>query len=623
MCGIAGYWGLNDKSLLERMTDVLKPRGPDDSGYFMDERVGLGMRRLSIIDLTTGKQPIHNEDETLWIVFNGEIYNFQELRMVLEKKGHDFYTQTDTEVIIHAYEEYGINCVRRLRGMFAFAIWDCRNKELILARDRLGIKPLYYCFVDGVFLFGSEIKSLLQYEAYHPSIDYQAMHDYFSYLYVPPPLTIFKDIYKLPHGHYLIFKDRNMIINRYWDVRFMEENFTEDYYINRTRHLLEDSIKLHMISDVPIGVYLSGGIDSSTLVGLASSISDEPLKTFTLGFYEEDINEAKHATEVAEFFGTEHQEFMVDADALKLLPEIVAQHDEPFGNSTSIVHYLISKYISRDVKVALSGTGGDEVFAGYPKYLGVYLADYYNKIPRLIRTAFEKPLYLLPESRKQRDYIKWGRRFINSASMPPPERYCSLVSYFSEKEKSKMYSSRINAIELKDSSVFCKDIFKSAPSTDINKKVFYTEFNTFLPYNILEYTDKTSSAASIESRVPFLDHVLVDFSSSIPFNIKLKKMTLKYVLKKSMADILPKFVIKRKKTGFNPPTGSWLDREIDSLLDEYLSKEAIIDSGIFSQEYIKELVNVHKSKKENKDLMIWSILFFQAWYRHYLMPQNN
>ncbi|MCG2737380.1 MAG: asparagine synthase (glutamine-hydrolyzing) [Candidatus Methanoperedenaceae archaeon] len=624
MCGICGYYGLKDIDLLRKMTEAIKHRGTDDEGFFSDQDIGLGMRRLSIIDLSTGKQPIHNEDESIWIVFNGEIYNFQELKLSLEKIGHRFYTNSDTEVIIHAYEEFGEKCVNKLRGMFAFAIWDANEKKLFLARDRFGIKPLYYSNIESKLFFGSEIKSILQYKSYNQEINLSAIHDYLSYLYIPAPKTIFKDINKLPPAHILCYKNGKMKIEKYWDLTFPEQkNLGEEYYIKKTRELLEESVRLHMISDVPIGVYLSGGLDSSTITGLMSQISDQPVKTFTIGFNDEEFSELGYARCVSDHFNTEHHEFIVEADSFELLPDIIRQHDEPFGNATSIIHYLISDQIRKKVKVALSGTGGDEIFAGYPKYVGMGLAEHYCKIPKVIRKNFiEKILYLLPESRKETDYVRWGKLFVNAASLSPPERYYSMISYFSEREKYDLYSNGFKENCFEESFKFVKKLFDSQSINDFDQKTFYAELNSYLPYNILEYTDKTSMAVSLETRVPFLDHKLVEFSASVPYSIKLKGYNMKYLLKKAVKDLLPKKILKRKKMGFNPPTGLWLDRDLKDLINEYLAKEVIEQRGYFSFDSIDKILKQHRSGKKNLGLKIWSLICLEEWHRIYVDDFN-
>ena len=619
MCGICGFYGFNDESLLNQMVNVLKHRGPDDSGFFTDTNINLGMRRLSIIDIERGKQPVHNEDGSIWLVFNGEIYNFKQLRSSLEKKGHKFYTNSDTEVIVHAYEEFGEDCVKKFQGMFSFAIWDGNKKILILAVDRFCIKPLYYGIFDGNFFFASEIKSILKYGDYNPQINFSGIHDFLSYLYIPPPKTIFKNIYKMTPATLLIYEKDDIRIKRYWDLSFKTENKDIGFFVKKTRKLLEEAVSSHMISDVPIGVYLSGGIDSSTITGLMSQLSDQPIKTFTIGFEEEDFSELEYARIVSDQFETEHHEIIVEADAFALLPQIVRQHDEPFGNPTSILHYLISDKISDNVKVSLSGTGGDEVFAGYPKYLAMKLADYYSKIPGVVRkNVIEKILFSLPESMKETDYVRWGKMFTKAAHLKPSERYYSLVSYFDEEEKYEIYSEKFKEKKFQNSHNFIQNLFFSVPSADYEQQTFYTEINSFLPYNILEYTDKTSMATSLEARVPFLDHKLVEFLATVPFKYKIRRFELKYLLKKAMEDILPKKIIKRKKMGFNPPTGIWINQDWKELVDEYLSRDVVDHRGYFDYKSVEKILRAHKSGKKNLSLKIYSLIFLEEWQRTYI-----
>lgn len=620
MCGICGYVGFEDTLLLQKMTNVIKHRGPDDVGFFTDQGIGLGMRRLSIIDLESGHQPIHNEDESVWVVFNGEIYNFRDLRDSLLEKGHRFCTNSDTEVIVHAYEEFGDECVNYFHGMFAFAVWDATERKLILARDRFGIKPLHYGIIDGALFFSSEIKSILQHDAYKPTLNLQALHDYLSLLYVPPPQTVFTNIFKIPPSHMLTCKNGGISIKQYYDLSCPQHQArTETFYVEKVRALLEESVASHMVSDVPIGVYLSGGIDSSTITALMTKITGGAVQTYSVGFSDEsEFNELDYAHVVSEHLGTTHRDFIVTADAVDVLPLIVKQHDEPFGNATSVLHYLISKEIGQEVKVAMSGTGGDEVFAGYPKYVGVRYAAYYSKLPSVITYPIEKLLSTLPESRTETDLIRWGRMFANAAHLPPAERYYAMIRYFSEAEKRHLYSSTLEGHKFAPPSRFIERLFEKAPSKNGESKVFYTELFSFLPSNILEYTDKTSMAVSLEVRVPFLDHKLVEFSTQIPPSLNLKGLTMKYILKKAVKDLLPRQIIARRKMGFNPPIASWLASDASTLVDEYLSPADIERRGCFDCAEVEKLINRHRSGKENLGLKLWSLIFFECWCRAYM-----
>jgi len=602
------------------MTNTLKHRGPDDVGFFADQGIGLGMRRLSIIDLESGHQPIHNEDESIWVVFNGEIYNFRDLRNELLEKGHRFYTNSDTEVIVHAYEEFGDDCVNLFRGMFAFAIWDANKRRLVLARDRFGIKPLCYATIGDTLLFGSEIKSILQYDLYEPAINRQALHDYLSLLYIPSPNTIFKSIFKVPPSHMLVCTNGSIALKQYYDVAFPKrEARTEAFYVEAVRRLLEESVALHMISDVPIGVYLSGGIDSSSITALMTKFTSEPVKTYSVGFADEhEFDELEYAHIVSDHLGTDQKDYMVTASAVDVLPLLVKQHDEPFGNPTSVLHYLISREIGKEVKVALSGTGGDEVFAGYPKYLAVRYAAYYSMLPGVIRYPIEKLFSTLPESRTETDLIRWGKMFTHAANLPPAERYYALIRYFSEAEKKSLYALTLDAYELAPSSRYIEQLYEKAPSDSLEAKTFYTELFSYLPSNILEYSDKTSMAASLEVRVPFLDHRLVELSAQIPPALKLKGLTMKYVLKKSVKDLLPPRILKRRKRGFSAPVGYWLDSDKSTLIDEYLSKPIVEGRGYFDYHEVEKLINRHRSGRENLGLKLWSLIFFECWCREYL-----
>lgn len=619
MCGICGFYGFNNNVLLNRMVESLEHRGPDDSGTYIDENINLGMRRLSIIDITNGNQPIHNEDESIWIVFNGEIYNFVELRRVLEEKGHVFYTDADTEVIIHAYEEFGENCVKLFQGMFAFAIWDSNEKKLFLARDKFGIKPLYFTKLEDKLFFGSEIKSILSNEEFVPSINNSSIHDFLSYLYVPPPKTIFNEVYKLEPAHTLTYKEDKIKIKRYWDLDCSSSHKSEDFYINKTRKLLEKAVSSHMVGDVPVGVYLSGGLDSSVITGLMSQYSDQNIKTFTVGFEDEEFSEINYARIVSDHFETDHHEIIVEADAFKILPKIVRQHDEPFGNPTSIIHYLISEKISKDVKVALSGTGGDEVFAGYPKYLGMKLSSYYSKVPGILRkNIIEKILFSLPESMKETDYVRWGKMFAKASHLEPAERYFSMINYFDEDEKYEMYSEEFRKEKFENSFNYINGLFNELNSINFEQRTLYAEINSFLPNNILEYTDKTSMAASLEARVPFLNPELVEFLAKVPFKYKIKGLELKYLLKKATEDIIPKSIIKRRKMGFNPPTGLWINRDLKDLVNEYLSQETIEKRGYFDYSFVEKMLKQHNKGKENLGLKLYSLIFLEEWHRLYI-----
>ena len=437
MCGITGILNFNgsvvDKLLLRRMTDVLSYRGPDGEGFYVDKNVGLGHRRLAIIDLSdAGKQPMCNHDGTIWITFNGEIYNFQELRRDLEGRGYRFSSSTDTEVIIHAYEEYGVDCVGFLRGMFSFAVWDVNKKQLFLVRDRVGKKPLVYYKDNDRFVFASEIKAIIEDKTIKREVSQEALSNYLGYGYVPAPLTIFKNIYKLLPGHCMIVDNKgNITIKQYWDLQFKETNFSEDYYCKKTLELLEESTKIRMFSDVPLGAFLSGGVDSSAVVAMMAKNSEQPIKTFSIGFEEQEFNELPYARIIAEKFNTDHKEFIVKPDAIKILPKLVWYYDEPFADSSALPSYYLAQLTKKHVTVSLNGDGGDENYAGYDRIKAMNVLKIYKKVPKFARRIINYSVEKLPEKR----IIKSAKRFTNASNYDVNDSYYSFLNMFSDREK--------------------------------------------------------------------------------------------------------------------------------------------------------------------------------------------
>jgi asparagine synthase (glutamine-hydrolysing) len=619
MCGIAGFVGLEDVNLLRRMCDKIRHRGPDGEGYYIDGGVSLGVRRLSIIDLVSGDQPIFNEDKSIVIVFNGEIYNFVELRRRLENQGHTFSTNTDTEVIIHAYEEEGENCLSLLNGMFALALWDSRRKLLFLARDRLGEKPLYYAMIDGTLFFASEIKSILEFEGYERKVNHEALDDYLTLLYVPGSNTIFEGITELEPGHILLAQQGNIRVKQYWDLVFGERSESEEILSRHVRQLLEESVNLRLRSDVPLGVFLSGGVDSSAIAALASASVERPIQTFTVGFNDAKFSECWYARRVAEHLGTEHHEQIVEADSFKLLPTIQKYFDEPFANPTTVIQYLISEYARKHVKVALSGAGGDEVFAGYPKYTALKLLRYYVKVPSLIRLPIRKAIENLPEQDAWDSLGRRGKLFVRAAELDRTSRYASLVSYFTNSEKASLYRQETTRnVPNHGIPAEISRFFERGVSTDFMQNVYYVEMKTFLPYNILEYTDKASMAVSLESRTPYLDHRLVELSASIPYDVKLKGLTTKYILKKAVLDLLPREIVYRRKMPFSPPTGLWLRRDLKELVSQFLSKEVITHRGYLKYSHVENLLREHYRGARNNEMKIMGLISLELWFQLYM-----
>ena len=625
MCGICGFYGLNDKELLKRMSHIMTYRGPDDNGFFIDNNIGIANQRLSIIDLKTGHQPIHNEDESIWITFNGEIYNFKELRAVLEKKGHRFYSNSDTEVIVHAYEEYGNSCVNHFNGMFAFAIWDSNKKQLFLARDRLGIKPLYYIFFDEKFLFASEIKSLLQYEVTSREINYNSLNNFFTFRYVPGEKTILKGINRLLPGHILIYKNKQIKISKYWDLDFCPTNEKIDYYVNNLRSLIKDSVKKRLIADVPLGIFLSGGIDSTAILSYANEFSDKQVKTFNLSFCDWPDNELKHAKLASNFFNTDNDEIIVKPDIIKKLPEVIWHMDEPVADPTAILNYVLAEKASKSVKVILTGEGADEIFAGYEQYKIMNLAKTYNKIvPKFVQKSLIQGLKILP---KETFFMKLSN-YLSSINNTP-KSYVELLSIFDKSEKEFLYSEdltrKIGSLDSDLKSVSC--YFKN--SYDMLNKMLLSDIKTWLPNNMLIKLDMMSMAHSIEARVPFLDHRIVEFSSKIPTKLKLKGLNEKFVLKKSMTKKIPKEILKRKKQRFFVPLDFWFKNNIGYITDNLFLESEFLRKN-FNKKFILKLLDYQKNSshktilKHNQLLrlyyprQIWSLLTIAMWHETYI-----
>jgi len=625
MCGICGFYGLNDKELLKRMSHIMTYRGPDDNGFFIDNNIGIANQRLSIIDLKTGHQPIHNEDESIWITFNGEIYNFKELRAVLEKKGHRFYSNSDTEVIVHAYEEYGNSCVNHFNGMFAFAIWDSNKKQLFLARDRLGIKPLYYIFFDEKFLFASEIKSLLQYEVTSREINYNSLNNFFTFRYVPGEKTILKGINRLLPGHILIYKNKQIKISKYWDLDFCPTNEKIDYYVNNLRSLIKDSVKKRLIADVPLGIFLSGGIDSTAILSYANEFSDKQVKTFNLSFCDWPDNELKHAKLASNFFNTDNDEIIVKPDIIKKLPEVIWHMDEPVADPTAILNYVLAEKASKSVKVILTGEGADEIFAGYEQYKIMNLAKTYNKIvPKFVQKSLIQGLKILP---KETFFMKLSN-YLSSINNTP-KSYVELLSIFDKSEKEFLYSEdltrKIGSLDSDLKSVSC--YFKN--SYDMLNKMLLSDIKTWLPNNMLIKLDMMSMAHSIEARVPFLDHRIVEFSSKIPTKLKLKGLNEKFVLKKSMTKKIPKEILIRKKQRFFVPLDFWFKNNLSYITDNLCLESEFLRKN-FNKKFILKLLDYQKNSshktilKHNQLLrlyyprQIWSLLTIAMWHKIYI-----
>ena len=623
MCGICGKiasTGTVEQGLIRRMCGVMRHRGPDDEGIYLDKNVGIGMRRLSIIDLDTGHQPIFSEDNSLLIVSNGEIYNYKELRELLEKRGHRFRTETDVEVILHLYEEKREECLAQLRGMFAFAIWDSRQKKLFLARDRIGQKPLYYREGNGALLFGSEIKSILQDPTTSKAMDLEALDEYFTYGFVPHPRTIFKEVRKLPPAHYALYQDGALKLVNYWQVTYREPSLllTTEEYVERLRELLFESVRIRLMSDVPLGAFLSGGIDSSIIVGIMSQFMDRPVETFSIGFQDRSYNELKYARIAANRFGTNRHEFQVEYEHIpEVVSRLIHHFDEPFADSSAIPTYYISEIARRYVTVVLSGDAGDEVFAGYRRYLARRLASYYNRLPRALRKNFiEKTMKRLPEPTTYYGYSlrKKLKLFLDYASQVVEGPCMSWTPYFNGAERDGLYSSEFKSY-LGERKSYLEDFFEQAGSGDEISRMMWVDLMTYLPDDILTKVDRMSMAVSLETRTPLLDHKLVEFMAAVPVSLKLRGLSSKYLLKRAVDDILPREILKRTKQGFVVPLASWFKKELRREMEETLLGEESYGDRFLNRQFIEDIVLKHTKGEADYSNKIWALLVFKLWRR--------
>lgn len=620
MCGICGVYNAQSnepvpQELIERMTHLISHRGPDDDGAYHDGAVGLGFARLSIIDLSGGHQPMSNETGDVWIVFNGEIWNYKALRKELLEKGHQFRTNSDTETIVHAYEEYGVDCVARLHGMFGFAIWDGPRKRLLLARDRAGKKPLYYTYVDGDIIFASEIKSLLCHPRVKRQADPQALADFLSVRYVPGPATLFANIYKVQPGHWLLCENDTLREECYWDFTFGKtEQRPIQEYIQGIRQHVRRAVEERMMADVPLGALLSGGVDSSVVVGTMSQLTSQPVKTFAVGFDVPEYSELPFARLVAEHFGTEHHELVVKfSDLSDYWPLLTWHRDEPVSEPSDLGVYLISKLARQHVKVVLSGEGGDELFAGYPKYVVDWMANYYHLLPASIRDLVITPLLdSLPYSMRK---VKFAAR---SLSEPAPQRWMDWFGIFNSQLKENLLSASIKAnIDLDSSRAFRRWLEKN-PQRDNLSSMLYLDTKIWLPDNLLMKGDKMTMAASLEARVPLLDYKLIEYAASIPSNIKIKPFKAKYLFKQAFADFLPKPILTRKKMGFNVPIGTWFREGQRSLISQLLLSERARSRGFFNDAFVARLLHDHLEGRTDYQKQLFILASLELWFRVFI-----
>ncbi len=624
MCGIAGFIS-NERNapvgereiLLERMCKIITHRGPDEQGMIVKDAAALGMRRLSIIDLKTGQQPIFDCTGNLAIVFNGEIYNFLELKKDLEKRGHRFKTNSDTETIIHAFEEFGTDCLKRLRGMFAFAVYDFQNETLFIARDRVGKKPLFYSKTKyGNFVFGSELKSLIEHGEILREIDFSALDAYLTFGYVPEDFCIFKDVKKLAPGAFLIFENGEIKTENYWDFSYQEnsEIKSEVEYTEILREKLKEAVKVRLISEVPLGAFLSGGVDSSAVVGMMAQILETPVKTFSIGFNEDSFNELKFARLAAKHFNTEHHEFIVTPDLVQIIDELVWHFDEPFADSSALPTFMVSKMAREFVTVILSGDGGDELFAGYTRYATDKRRGGLEKLPRFVRTKILQKLgEKLPHGAK-------GKNYIYNASLGSVERYIDSISHFGNLKKGELYAAgfleKLNG-DIGTGAEIYKQIAGSTLSNNSLDRLLYLDSKTYLPSDILTKVDRMTMANSLEARVPLLDHELIEFVQTIPAELKLKDFETKYIFKKSLENLVPKEILYREKQGFGVPINEWINLQLKERIHSDLLEKKTLERGYFEEKYIKVLLDEHAKKRRDHSHALWILWMLELWHRRF------
>ena len=626
MCGITGFVNNSgrsaDRGVLEAMNCQIVHRGPDDDGFYVNGEAALAMRRLSIIDVAGGHQPMRNADGTKWIVYNGEIYNYQELRADLEERGHSFYTNSDTEAIVHLYDEHGPSCVNFLRGMFAFAIWDETDRSLFLARDRVGKKPLLYSHQsNGDLIFGSEFQAVLKHPSVSRDVDSTAIDAYLSYLCVPAPMTAFRAIRKLEPGHWLKWKNGQVETQRYWLPDFSKKlKISEADAIDETTRIVRESTKLRLISEVPLGAFLSGGVDSSIIVALMAQESSSPVKTFSIGFDEEDYSELKYARRVAEHVGAEYNEFVVRPNALDVIPTLVEHYGEPYADSSAVPTYYVAKETRKHVTVALNGDGGDESFAGYERYAAMRLAEAYRRIPRVLRGALvEFPAGLLPASELKRSRLRDGKRFLNAAGLPTAERYVRWMSSFDRKAKKGIYTDAFaSTINGTDASAIIGSWFDRAAGTGIVDAAMFTDQMTYLPNDLLVKVDIATMANSLEARSPFLDHKVIEFAASLPDTLKMRGRETKSLLKKVAARLVPSDVIYRRKMGFGVPIGKWFRGEMKGFLREVLLSERSLNRGVIRPEVVTTYVEQHIAGQRDYAFQLWTLLMLELWFQRFI-----
>lgn len=616
MCGICGFsW--NDAALAKSMASQITHRGPDQEGVFCCPEISLAFRRLSIIDLSEhGSQPMSNEDDSVYLVFNGEIYNFQELRGDLVQKGHVFKSKTDSEVIIHAYEEYGMEAIKKFRGMFAFALYDRNKKRLLLVRDRIGIKPLYYTIANGQLLFASEIKSILQCPQVERRVNAQALYDYLGFEFVPAPETMFAGIHKLPAGHHLVFENGKVDVRQYWDMSFQQSGPppSMDEAVEQLRAHLDAAVKSHLVSDVPLGVFLSGGLDSSCLVALMRRHITGPLRTFTIGYKDKSFSELDYAEIVARHCETDHQVLLLDALNADYVEKVMWHLDEPMTDLSTVPLYLLCKQAREHVTVCLSGEGADESFAGYDRFKASRINNYFGLIPGPARRQIiGRMIAMLPDQPQKKGAVNMLKRFVEGANLDPAGKHLRWQYFLNTGLERQLFSQSFRDQISMDPFRQIRAMNQKCDATDQVNQEIYLDMRFMMPESVLMKVDRMSMASSLEIRVPFLDHVVVEFLASLPGSWKLNKMTTKYIFRKALVGLLPDKIVNRGKQGYSLPVKHLLRGELKQYMIERLHDSTVLRDTM-NTAYIDRLIEEHCSMKQNHNHVLWALLNVAIWH---------
>lgn len=629
MCGLAGILDFKgrsiEKSLLKAMCDTMVHRGPDDEGYYFKNdpsiSIALGHRRLSIIDLKTGHQPIYNEKKDICVVNNGEIYNFRDLRETLEKKGHVFSTKSDTETIVHAYEEYGEGFVKHLRGMFAIALWDERESKLILVRDRLGKKPLLYSYLNKKLIFASTLKAIAKHPEIDKSIDCEAIHHYLTYLCIPSPFTIFTSVRKIPAAHMLICKNGKLELKRYWNIDFSKKiKIEQKEAIKEIERLIEDAVRMRLVSDVPLGILLSGGVDSSCVTAFANRLNHGKLRTFSIGFGEHEFNELPYAELIAKNFSTDHNTECVSPNIEAILPGLVEYYGEPFADSSALPSYFVCRSASKYVKVVLNGDGGDEVFAGYRRHLASYLAESFTPIAKAVNRSPIKLFFNAFPDRPSRPNSPGSiRRFLDASELDRANRYMRWIGFFNEEFKRGFYTEDFrNKTRSFDSNALLDSFFKEARDLDSIDAALFVDTSFGLHNDLLVKMDIASMSNSLETRSPLLDQDLMEFSASLPSSLKIKNFTLKYIFKKTLRDIVPAKILERPKRGFAVPVDNWFRGPLKNYLSSNILSSKALKRGYFKKEALHQIVEDHVRGRSDYGQHLWGLLVLELWHKRFM-----